>query len=207
MNTRDRSEDFEAPRKRRRPAKSCDQCRNRKVRCDLNHPCGPCQRARGALACSYREGIRGARRVNTVEDVSLPQRNDGEIDTPGVAGHRSPLATPHELERPQETESNGKTTIKTLQSRLRTLEEKVARGQNTPQQHTLDELLKRLERLEQKPNTTAGESQPDRTATSDIPELFVPQIPPRLRAVPEKTKFYGPSHWLHTAEQVKGLKS
>jgi hypothetical protein len=40
-------------KKRRRPARSCEQCRQRKVRCDLEEPCGPCTRARGGLVCSY----------------------------------------------------------------------------------------------------------------------------------------------------------
>ncbi|KAL4805124.1 hypothetical protein BDV18DRAFT_161521 [Aspergillus unguis] len=31
----------DGPRKRRRPAQSCEQCRLRKVRCDRNIPCGP----------------------------------------------------------------------------------------------------------------------------------------------------------------------
>ncbi|OJJ01879.1 hypothetical protein ASPVEDRAFT_98490, partial [Aspergillus versicolor CBS 583.65] len=44
------------PRKRRRPAKACEQCRQRKVRCDLNVPCAPCTRAKSALNCSYRDG-------------------------------------------------------------------------------------------------------------------------------------------------------
>ncbi|RJE27028.1 Transcription factor [Aspergillus sclerotialis] len=41
------------PRKRRRIAKSCQQCRQRKVGCDRNVPCGPCTRSRAPLACTY----------------------------------------------------------------------------------------------------------------------------------------------------------
>lgn len=44
----------ESARKRRRPAKSCEPCRNRKVGCDQALPCGPCQRARTPIKCYYR---------------------------------------------------------------------------------------------------------------------------------------------------------
>ncbi|KAL4957566.1 hypothetical protein BDW69DRAFT_191536 [Aspergillus filifer] len=43
------------PRKRRRPAKACEHCRQRKVRCDLKLPCGPCMRAKSSLDCSYKD--------------------------------------------------------------------------------------------------------------------------------------------------------
>ena len=46
----------EPPRKRRRPAFSCVQCRRRKVKCDREEPCGPCSRlggGGGALSCWY----------------------------------------------------------------------------------------------------------------------------------------------------------
>ncbi|UNI21336.1 hypothetical protein JDV02_007335 [Purpureocillium takamizusanense] len=42
------------PRKRRRPATSCEACRTRKVRCDQGLPCGPCKRSRRKADCVYR---------------------------------------------------------------------------------------------------------------------------------------------------------
>ena len=203
MSTRDTSEGFEVPRRRRRPAKSCDQCRNRKVRCDLNQPCGPCQRARSALACSYREGVRGAQRSRIVDGDPQRSTRAGEISAPDEPLSRSPPAAPlHERQR-QEAESNIDTGIKSLHDRLQFLEEQSIRRQSNTQQQTLDRLLERLERLEQRINTIDGNSPTNLPDSSNTSELFVSQIPPRLRAVPEKTKFYGPSHWLHTAEKVK----
>ncbi|PSR87319.1 hypothetical protein BD289DRAFT_236526 [Coniella lustricola] len=43
------------PKKKQRSAKSCEQCRVRKVRCDHRFPCGPCSRSRGRLTCVYRD--------------------------------------------------------------------------------------------------------------------------------------------------------
>jgi hypothetical protein len=40
------------PRKRRRPALSCEQCRKRKIKCDRNYPCTQCLQSKTA-ACSY----------------------------------------------------------------------------------------------------------------------------------------------------------
>ena len=51
------SSEPEPARKRRRPAKSCEPCRHRKVGCDQALPCGPCQRARKPIECFYRPEI------------------------------------------------------------------------------------------------------------------------------------------------------
>lgn len=42
----------QAPRKRRRPALACAQCRHRKVKCDRNSPCGQCTQ-RKSDSCTY----------------------------------------------------------------------------------------------------------------------------------------------------------
>ncbi|GFF47084.1 6-hydroxynicotinate 3-monooxygenase [Aspergillus udagawae] len=43
------------PRRRRRPALSCVECRRRKVKCDRNSPCGQC-RAHKSTVCTYAVG-------------------------------------------------------------------------------------------------------------------------------------------------------
>lgn len=42
----------EPPRKRRRPAVACFECRRRKVKCDRNSPCAQCVQA-GSATCTY----------------------------------------------------------------------------------------------------------------------------------------------------------
>ncbi|KUJ18472.1 uncharacterized protein LY89DRAFT_780542 [Mollisia scopiformis] len=48
-----------APRKRRRPALSCEQCRKRKIKCDRNYPCTQCLQSKTAH-CSYSPDSAGA---------------------------------------------------------------------------------------------------------------------------------------------------
>jgi hypothetical protein len=51
--------DTSVPRKRRRPALSCVQCRRRKVKCDRNNPCGQCMLLRNSDPCTYSSDDRG----------------------------------------------------------------------------------------------------------------------------------------------------
>ncbi|CAK4011618.1 C6 zinc finger domain [Lecanosticta acicola] len=69
----------EPPRKRRRPALSCEPCRRRKVRCDRMHPCGPCVRMRVQQACEYN---------NRFPRAGIPPGVD-EFAVPGTAEHRA----------------------------------------------------------------------------------------------------------------------
>ncbi|KAB5593921.1 transcriptional regulatory protein [Ceratobasidium theobromae] len=48
------SEEEEAPKKRRRrQALSCTECKRRKIKCDRQHPCGPCVRRSEADKCHW----------------------------------------------------------------------------------------------------------------------------------------------------------
>lgn len=92
------------PRKRRRPALSCEQCRQRKVRCDRAFPCGPCLRARHALPCSYGPEERRDARLLVREPVDV--RREGS-------------------QQPDYEKSRLEDTVRDLQSRVRTLEQLV----------------------------------------------------------------------------------
>lgn len=53
-----------APRKRRRPALSCEQCRRRKIKCDRTYPCGQCIQSKTA-SCTYSpDSVPGVGHVN-----------------------------------------------------------------------------------------------------------------------------------------------
>lgn len=53
-----------APRKRRRPALSCEQCRRRKIKCDRTYPCGQCLQSKTA-SCTYSpDSVPGVGHVN-----------------------------------------------------------------------------------------------------------------------------------------------
>lgn len=49
------------PRKRRRPAPSCQECRRRKVKCDRSEPCGYCVLSK--KQCDYGHGLAQASRI------------------------------------------------------------------------------------------------------------------------------------------------
>lgn len=63
------------PKKRRRPALSCEQCRRRKVRCDRGTPCATCVQT-GAATCSYAP-LPGARRTARSVLLTPPESSEG----------------------------------------------------------------------------------------------------------------------------------
>lgn len=74
--------DVTRPRKRRRPALACFECRRRKVKCDRNHPCSPCIQSK-FTSCEYdkRTTISHARRTH-----------EGRL--PGSSSHQLPPSDP-----------------------------------------------------------------------------------------------------------------
>lgn len=79
------------PKKRRRPAKSCEQCRARKVKCDQRYPCGQCTRARADLSCVYapeanRNRFRPA--INTPEANQSLRGEGSEAENVGLLHKR-----------------------------------------------------------------------------------------------------------------------
>lgn len=63
------SEDAARYGKRRRVALACDNCRERKVRCDGKKPvCGPCEKRNdGLVDCGYKVLAHSAKRVSEQE--------------------------------------------------------------------------------------------------------------------------------------------
>lgn len=68
-----RSPGDEPPRKRRRPALSCEPCRRRKVRCDRMQPCGPCVRMRVQVTCEYDNRVPRAGLPPGVNEFAVPR--------------------------------------------------------------------------------------------------------------------------------------
>ncbi|KAF4984652.1 hypothetical protein FZEAL_228 [Fusarium zealandicum] len=138
-------------RRRRRRARSCEQCRRRKIRCNMKSPCNECVRARAPMQCSYRDGSPGeeAAGAHQVRDLAPRMRPEG-------AGASQQI-----------TPDNGDNTA------LPSQDNSLPRPAMPPQLSV---------------QTTPS-------STSIRPHI------PRLRNVPEKTKLFGQTHWLHTAEK------
>lgn len=174
------------PRKRRRPALSCEQCRRRKIKCDRTYPCGQCSQSK-SVSCSYSpDTIRRLRHVS--ETASLPASGPSLVgipnrprDVPGDSSiHTSPAAvSPNAISHSEATHSSSWTS---------------------PSAHFADEeppdaktLLHRLEKVEKK---LAGSGSEPYFPTC---ESFNPgTLSTGLRGTVSKTRFFGPSHWMHS---------
>ncbi|EPS26295.1 hypothetical protein PDE_01231 [Penicillium oxalicum 114-2] len=199
------------PRKRRRPPKSCDPCRRRKVRCDRKFPCGQCERARTALQCNYAP----------IVTASSPSGGDiSHLAAPSVREGDSPPSEPADPQRPSrpsahsshllppEQHQSQNKIIQNLQRRIRRLEDQLpypATSRTTTGPDSDVSQAQALRHLHDRVLLTEEQwsdfSQPNNLVNG----WAIPAIQPRLRVTPDKTKVFGPSHWLHTAEKFQVL--
>lgn len=203
--------ELSVPRKRRRPAKSCEQCRRRKIRCDQNMPCGACVRARASLQCSYlpdsvdTRGISAQGLVSEPAPVSVlsPESSTVSVSTGQNMPHQS-----HDVDAAMQRRQTGDSltvrqakTIDDLRRHIQQLEAQLIslRSPNylpTPSGTTTGPEVRQQEKY--KVSTDRSQS-----SASDI---CIPVTLPRLRNAPDKTKLFGQSHWLHTAEKVRTVR-
>lgn len=171
-------------RRARRPPQSCEPCRRRKVRCDLEMPCSACRQSRGRVNCTYRSSARVS------SSVSNPE--------PAIASVRAqqPLfqETPRAPEVPRPALSSA--TPATIEERLLSTERRM---------HSIEKSIS------SKNGHTANLPESSRSclapknAPSTLPEakgLSVVPTTPLMRNTTEKVKLFGSSHWLHTAAKV-----
>ena len=170
------------PRKRRRPALSCEQCRRRKIKCDRSYPCGQCLQSKTST-CSYSpDTIRRLRHASETTSVpaqspgGLPNRaRDAALDfsyisSAGVSPNSIPqseVTLPSSWTSPSAPSNGDINDSKTLLCRLETVE-------------------KKLENCGSQPYFPSCES-----FNSD-------PLAKGLRGTVSKTRFFGPSHWMHS---------
>lgn len=170
------------PRKRRRPALSCEQCRRRKVRCDREMPCGPCTKSHPPLECEYvNEGK--AALDNRFDLISKDQESSTHSFASQVGSTSTDRARIAQLEQ----------TIQALQGRVQKLE---APGQNEVRGCTLpaNAFDDRLPRLSQGPPKASGQS--------NSPQTLIPALHPRLNSTGDSLKVFGTTHWALVFQQV-----
>lgn len=204
------------PRKRQRKAKSCEQCRNRKIRCDQTVPCGPCRRSRDHLSCTYRDAVADPHESQSASDPPLNIR----LSKSAVSQHSCPNQTGRlevvdaELGQPRsptrwltpsgsQAHNNGtNSTLRRLvhSSEAQTLSENVEMSSQNEKIRGLEERIRRLEdqvRSEPPRDDLRGTSN-----TTDRSSFIVEPVKPRLRITQDKVKIFPQSHWVHTAEKV-----
>ncbi|RAL14450.1 uncharacterized protein BO97DRAFT_441478 [Aspergillus homomorphus CBS 101889] len=225
------------PRKRRRPAKSCEQCRQRKVRCDRNVPCGPCRRSRSSVDCSYRQALRSPCPI-AVDPTALPATQQGTSTTnldpadhiiPEV--HRQDLTEivatsstyrsearnavhgPASTREPPSPSQHG-SSVRHLQERLQRLEEQLAdpaAGADQSLERTLRDLCGKVSRLEerlsQSVHSTPGREPGREEHGRGAQEPDLPSTPLRLHAKVRKMKLFGPTHHVYTLDKLQMLGS
>ncbi|PYI25422.1 hypothetical protein BP00DRAFT_499488 [Aspergillus indologenus CBS 114.80] len=223
------------PRKRRRPAKSCEQCRQRKVRCDRNVPCGPCRRSRSSVDCSYRENLRSPSPV-AIEQAPL-HATQHSTSTMSPANHavletqpptRPANATMSSVYRPdlrdtvhgivctqEPAASSQHGSVRQLQDRLQRLEAQLAdsaTGSDQSLERTLRDLCCKVQALEerlssQSTHPTSGR-EPEREGHGRQEQApIMPSTPLRLDAKVRKMKLFGPTHHVYTLEKLQMLGS
>ncbi|KAL4750507.1 hypothetical protein BDW72DRAFT_175805 [Aspergillus terricola var. indicus] len=196
----------DGPRKRRRPAQSCEQCRQRKVRCDRNIPCGPCTRARSVLHCSYRNKSPSPSSAG-VESIII--QSTAQRPVTETFNQRAPdRPTPTDL---GDTDLQSKVDLPLIQHRLQSLEDRLtalAKGSHLSRddrrlEQTLYDLTERTRNIEQQFSATPQSFR----KTHENGDLSVNDIPRRLNVAVGKTKLLGPTHWIHKADKLQVVKS
>ena len=191
-------------RKRRRPAKSCESCRRRKIRCDQEVPCGPCRRARGSVECSFKSQSLNSnensrpRSLRPAEVAGLAPQS-GE-DYPQPTAERSIAETssdqharPPVIPRPAEGSTRDAPPPPPYIFGRGTISDEYPDGASRPPRPGPPRRTQ--DQVDQQQRPTGP------TYTSDR-RFTIKQPIPRLRNTREKTKLFGNTHWMHMVEYL-----
>jgi hypothetical protein len=176
------------PRKRRRPALSCEQCRRRKIKCDRNYPCGQCLQSKTA-SCSYSpDTVRASRHVSDKaslligSSVAIPNRpRDISGGRGGIAGNPSPAGVSLDAITRSEATLPGSWTSQNV-------------GPNDEEAPDPKALLNRIERVEEEFGASGGPS----SFCGVFEDYKAHTLAKELRGTISKTRFFGPSHWMYS---------
>ncbi|KAJ4322873.1 hypothetical protein N0V84_004637 [Fusarium piperis] len=185
------------PRRRRRPALSCIECRRRKIRCDRGQPCQPCVSAK--LQCAYRF-YRESREQTTIAQQPLSPSTEGPSPV-----SLFPRSTPaRQVDGPLSLQVTSAPSTEQLgSSRLS------ANGKNdedTPasshdEEARIYDLLLRVQRLEDSSasNPLRGLSETGRTILARQSGLQNSQV------ILNKTRILRWSHWMGKAPEFEPI--
>ncbi|KAI1117644.1 hypothetical protein F5Y14DRAFT_464697 [Nemania sp. NC0429] len=188
-------------RHRRRPAKSCEPCRARKIKCDRGLPCRPCLRSRAALLCTYKSNhtpvASSGPEAHTPPEFDLI--HEGEIDSD--TSERSQGGDVGSLIEPASMSHGDDAATPSLSQRIGFLEQLIQTpGHGHLQASSVKDLEARIARIEQRIGALSpGSGQLDKS------ELRIKLPRPHLRAEREKTRMFGKTHWVHSLEQFNIL--
>ncbi|EDN07413.1 predicted protein [Histoplasma mississippiense (nom. inval.)] len=201
------------PRKRRRPALACDQCRRRKVKCDQKMPCDQCQRSKNLSihTCSYVHVHAAVGSSSTGPHASLQSQQQSQLSSappapiipiPQVtqrencAAYPSPStanvsgSSPHVDDQGSDIAGSTRNANRDHQSAV-----------------TIQALVDRVRLLEKKLSESTSTNSissfpPPRCGPREV--LDDPQgLPAPVSETFSKTRFFGKSHWMNCAKEFE----
>ncbi|KAE9373126.1 hypothetical protein N431DRAFT_406457 [Stipitochalara longipes BDJ] len=206
---------LQTPRKRRRPALSCVQCRRRKVKCDRKSPCTQCSQYNNTT-CIYDDPEVTAREKSlssttpTLHGTSmiLPQNESPHLQQPKEPFvFNPPIQTvpPRSLEIRSPTASalwGQAPSAEYSQSQHHASESSI--GPETPQSEaSIQELKERVRKLEE--IVSSSNNYATRSIETE-PSLSTTNAP-KLHGTIEKTRFFGMNHWMLGDDELNPLQS
>ncbi|KAJ4242889.1 hypothetical protein NW757_011784 [Fusarium falciforme] len=186
------------PRRRRRPALSCIECRRRKIRCDRGQPCQHCVSAK--LQCAYRF-YREPREHTTIAQQPLSPSTEGPSPVSLFPQRTTPTRQADDPLSLQVTSA-----LATEQLGSSRLSANGKNGENTPasshdEESRIHDLLLRVQRLEDSSasNPLRGLSETGRTILARQSGLQNSQV------ILNKTRILRWSHWMGTAPEFQPI--
>jgi hypothetical protein len=195
------------PRKRRRPALSCVQCRRRKVKCDRKLPCTQCSQYNNAT-CKYDDPEVAAQgrysvpqTLHNTSSISPLNHNHGlpnsrESNLFNIPNTSAPLGFES---RSPSSSVPWMSAVPVEDHRSEQHASESLGGVGTPQPDTsVQELKERVRKLEA---MIASSSNYTPRPNENNSSMSVSNIP-KLRGNIEKTRFFGMSHWMNAYDEV-----
>jgi hypothetical protein len=171
------------PRKRRRPALSCEQCRRRKIKCDRAYPCSQCLQSKTG-SCSYSpDTIRRLRHVNETPPVQAVPASSS-LDLPNRT---------RELTGDSSTHTSSTTVSPNAISNSAA---PLSGSWTSPSFLNIDDEISNPETLLHGIKELVNTGVQTHFPTSE--SFLRDSTGNGLRGTISKTRFFGPSHWMHS---------
>ncbi|KAJ5923445.1 hypothetical protein N7454_008690 [Penicillium verhagenii] len=176
------------PRKRRRPALSCEQCRRRKVRCDREMPCGPCIKSHPPMNCVYVDEGKAAVEARVEPSLTSDSHSDRRRASPRAGAGQG---------------SADRARIAQLEHSVRALEDRV---QDLEQQGLNGNTGRCLGANSQPSSGSIVHPEVDRSGGPEQPQTLISPLAPRIKNEHERVKLFGTTHWALVFQQFRLLR-
>ncbi|KAF4125401.1 Fungal trans [Geosmithia morbida] len=207
------------PKKRRRPALSCEQCRRRKIRCDRNLPCNHCVKSGAGTACRYIPTHTPLSRKKTTKSTLGRKKKDSKAPDVPVPRHidsyqqrqQRPLTilpTPESNKYDhgrdsddQESHDNKMASTENVDWLVTHIEERMSRTATIDKREiTVQKHLRDRQAQSHSLQSHPSPSQPQPQTGSSLASAPTPGLSSTASAAKcpvSRIKYLGRSHWMH----------